>query len=487
MRLTPPVRRRVRVPVDETIVETPAAADPRQEELEVALAAVAEEAGSLSVELVDVAGNVDDVTTRFADQASTLEQLAAAADEIRGHNGRVAETAAAVGERARAAGVEVDASRARVDGALEDVRGLVDAVERVADRLDDLAETVVGVRGIAATIDDIAKQTHLLALNARIEAARSGGEGSGFAVIAEEVRKLSDRTIESAGQADEMLRGLATHVAELVEQSRASSASAETVGESTQSIGGVVEQLSAAMADVGGGAEEIAGAASETDREVVGFRDALATLTAGVGGSSESLREARDRVNRLLAGSERLLQKTVGSGVETVDAPFVRAVVETAARIGALFEQALDDGTLSEAELWDVAYVPVEGTNPQQLTTRYVAFTDRVLPPIQEPLLDLDEHVAFCAAVDRNGYLPTHNAKFSRPQGRDPVWNAANCRNRRLFDDRTGLACGRNLEPFLLQTYRRDMGGTYVLMKDVSAPIHVRGRHWGGFRMGYRA
>jgi methyl-accepting chemotaxis protein len=89
--------------------------------------------------------------------------------------------------------------------------------------------------------------------------------------------------------------------------------------------------------------------------------------------------------------------------------------------------------------------------------------------------------------VDRNGYLPTHNRKFSKPQGADPVWNAANCRNRRIFNDRTGLAAGRNTRRFLLQTYRRDMGGgNFVLMKDLSAPIFVRGRHWGGLRLGYR-
>jgi methyl-accepting chemotaxis protein len=56
-----------------------------------------------------------------------------------------------------------------------------------------------------------------------------------------------------------------------------------------------------------------------------------------------------------------------------------------------------------------------------------------------------------------------------------------------MFNDRTGLAAGRNTERYLLQTYRRDMGGgTFALMKDVSAPIMVRGEHWGGLRIGYR-
>jgi methyl-accepting chemotaxis protein len=92
----------------------------------------------------------------------------------------------------------------------------------------------------------------------------------------------------------------------------------------------------------------------------------------------------------------------------------------------------------------------------------------------------------FCAAVDTKGYLPTHNKKFSHSQGTDPVWNAANARNRRIFNDRTGLASASHTKLFLLQTYRRDMGaGQYALMKDVSAPIMVAGRHWGGLRLAY--
>ena len=101
--------------------------------------------------------------------------------------------------------------------------------------------------------------------------------------------------------------------------------------------------------------------------------------------------------------------------------------------------------------------------------------------------MGFDKRIAFCAAVDRNGYLPTHNAIYSQPQGSDPVWNAANCRNRRIFNDRTGLSAGRSTRPFLLQTYRRDMGGgQFALMKDCSAPITVNGRHWGGLRVAYK-
>jgi methyl-accepting chemotaxis protein len=173
------------------------------------------------------------------------------------------------------------------------------------------------------------------------------------------------------------------------------------------------------------------------------------------------------------------------SGCQTADTHLIELAQETAARVGTLFEQAVRRGEIDIEDLFDCTYEPIPDTDPEQYETPYLALCDRVLPSIQEPILAVDPRIAFCAAVDINGYLPTHNVKYSQPQSDDPVWNAANCRNRRIFDDRTGLGAGRNERSFLLQTYRRDMGGgTFVLMKDISAPIMVAGRHWGGFRIG---
>jgi methyl-accepting chemotaxis protein len=128
----------------------------------------------------------------------------------------------------------------------------------------------------------------------------------------------------------------------------------------------------------------------------------------------------------------------------------------------------------------------VRGSTPPQFTTAFTAFCDANFPALQEPVLVLDPRVRFCVAVDRNGYLPTHNLVYSRPQGADPVWNVANCRNRRIFDDRTGLRAAQSRAPLLMQSYRRELGGGKTqLMKDVSSPIWVRGRHWGGLRIGF--
>jgi methyl-accepting chemotaxis protein len=158
-----------------------------------------------------------------------------------------------------------------------------------------------------------------------------------------------------------------------------------------------------------------------------------------------------------------------------------------AATLSDLLERAVETGEITEGSLFSTDYRPVAGSNPPQTMAPFTGLTDRLFPAVQEAALTRDPRIVFCAAVDRNGYLPTHNRKFSQPQGADPVWNTANCRNRRIFNDRVGLKAGRNREPFLLQVYRRDMGGGhFVLMKDVSAPITVRGRHWGGLRLAYK-
>ena len=241
-----------------------------------------------------------------------------------------------------------------------------------------------------------------------------------------------------------------------------------------------------AVAQVEASVNEIVAATQRNLQTCQAVTTEVGTVAASVATSAETLKRVNANTRSFLQASEALAEITNECGAVTPDTPFIEAVQRGAARLAAALEQAVAGGRISMADLFDDKYQPVAGSNPAQVTTRFVALTDELFPPVQEELLAFDSKVVFCAAVDRNGYLPTHNLKFSQPQGADPVWNAANARNRRLFNDRTGLAAGRNERRFLLQTYRRDMGGgKRVLMKDLSAPITVQGRHWGGLRLAY--
>jgi methyl-accepting chemotaxis protein len=153
-----------------------------------------------------------------------------------------------------------------------------------------------------------------------------------------------------------------------------------------------------------------------------------------------------------------------------------------------IFEDAVTSGAISIDDMFDTDYVEIPGTNPVQHRTRILGWADRALPAFQEAFLAKDPRMAFCVMIDRNGYLPVHNKIYSHPQRPgDVTYNTANSRNRRIFNDAAGLAAGRNLRTYLIQSYARDMGnGKTVMMREIDVPIRVHGRHWGGFRTAYK-
>ena len=153
-----------------------------------------------------------------------------------------------------------------------------------------------------------------------------------------------------------------------------------------------------------------------------------------------------------------------------------------------IFEDAVSSGAISIDDMFDTDYVEIPGSNPVQHRTRILGWADRALPAFQEAFLAKDPRMAFCVMIDRNGYLPVHNKLHSHPQRPgDVAWNTANSRNRRIFNDAAGLAAGRNLRTYLIQSYARDMGnGKTVMMREIDVPIRVHGRHWGGFRTAYK-
>jgi methyl-accepting chemotaxis protein len=167
---------------------------------------------------------------------------------------------------------------------------------------------------------------------------------------------------------------------------------------------------------------------------------------------------------------------------------FIARAMEAGTELTRIFESAITRGEITLEEMFDTDYVEIAGTNPQQHRTKILDWADRALPPFQEAFLTRDSRMAFCVAIDRNGYLPVHNRIYSHPQRPgDIAFNTASSRNRRIFNDPAGLAAGRNQRPYLIQSYARDMGGgNTVMMREIDVTIRVRGRHWGGFRTAYK-
>ncbi|MBI3444068.1 MAG: PAS domain-containing protein [Magnetospirillum sp.] len=170
------------------------------------------------------------------------------------------------------------------------------------------------------------------------------------------------------------------------------------------------------------------------------------------------------------------------------DNPFIEIAQKAAADVVGAFEAAISSGRISLAALFENEYTPIPDTDPMQMMAPHAELTDLVVPGIVEPILAANPRGVFCCVADHNGYIATHNKIYSQtPRPDDPVWNAAHCRNRRMFDDRTGILAARNTKPYLAQTYARDMGGgDFMVLKEIDCPITVGKRHWGSIRYGIK-
>jgi methyl-accepting chemotaxis protein len=167
---------------------------------------------------------------------------------------------------------------------------------------------------------------------------------------------------------------------------------------------------------------------------------------------------------------------------------FVTRAMDAGTALTKIFENAIASGAISIDDMFDTNYVEIPGSNPVQYRTRILDWADRALPEFQEAFLAKDPRTVFCAMIDRNGYLPVHNKIYSHPQrANDVTWNTANSRNRRIFNDKAGLAAGQNTRSYLIQSYARDMGnGRTIMMREIDVPVRVQGRHWGGLRTAYK-
>ena len=154
-----------------------------------------------------------------------------------------------------------------------------------------------------------------------------------------------------------------------------------------------------------------------------------------------------------------------------------------AADVTKQIELSLVSGTLSVGQIFDTFYIPIPNTNPQKYRTQYDQYFDEAMRPVIDGYQKKNKRILFAIAVDRNGYLPTHNTKYAQPITGDADYDAKWNRTKRIFNDTTGLAAAASKKPYLLQKYSRDTG---EVMSDLSVPIYINGQHWGAVRFGYK-
>lgn len=441
-------------------------------------------ASKLAINSAEVGYFLEQLSNAIELSSEDVERLASSAHQMSVSIKVMNENSIIASQQSSQAMTEASAGSKQLNDNVEVINQLNADVNNAAEKIKSLSQSAAEIQNITNVIDGISGQTNLLALNAAIEAARAGEQGRGFAVVADEVRALASKTAEATEKIGTMLNQIneetsqTTHVmAQVVEQSHRI---VNSMGPLATSLSDVNQQ----MKESSDASNHISTALHEHNTTSNEISVAITNLHNFLVEKSKETHIVSDKAAELCQSTEsifvELAQFNTGSHIEK----FCQQAQTAAQQVGEMFSDKIQAKVISQQDLFNFNYHEIADTTPQKYHSSFDSMTDNYLPAIQEPILQNNPDIIYAGAVDINGYFPTHNLCFSKPLTGNITTDTMNNRTKRIFDDSTGSRCGQHTSKFLLQTYKRDTG---EVMHDVSAPIYVNGKHWGGFRIGFTA
>ena len=268
-------------------------------------AAVASASREISSSTEEMAAGAQEQTSQAGEVASAVEEMTKTIVE----NSRNASGTAETAKQARAAaeqGGEVVAET------VKGMRRIAEVVKRSAQTVQTLGKSSEQIGEIIGVIDEIADQTNLLALNAAIEAARAGEQGRGFAVVADEVRKLAERTTQATKEIAGMIKkiqqdtqGAVSSMQEGTQQVDEGITLADKAGASLEQIVGISQKVTDMVTQIAAASEQQSSSSEQISKNV----EAISTVTSESAAGIQQIARAAEDLNRLTGNMETLLER----------------------------------------------------------------------------------------------------------------------------------------------------------------------------------
>ncbi|WP_319242544.1 methyl-accepting chemotaxis protein [uncultured Propionivibrio sp.] len=431
----------------------------------------------IATESVQLKQNITAAVTSAESQEAASRDIASSCAAVTDTVVHVAQQVETLNQRAAEHLAAAKQSETELNELVGDIHTINERQQTFRVTVESLSKHAHDISQIIQLIQDISDQTNLLALNAAIEAARAGEQGRGFAVVADEVRKLAERAKSAAGtitaSAHEMT-ALSDNTMEVTRQVCQDTQHArEAVQRASASFSSIVENFNATS----DGLCSMAEAAHELETANLGILDRAKEIDALSSDMGGRMRASLASANALSASTEGILAS--GARFRLGYGKFEQVLGQCYAyrdRIQTLLQSYADRGI----NVFDQNYRQIPGITPPKYETDYDKAVEKDLQDVYEEILTTIPGAVSLIAVDTKGYAPTHCRKFSVQTG-NPENDVAFSRHKRIFSDPVGIRSAQNTDAFCAQTYSQ--AGTGRVLTEIGTPIYVKGRHWGGLRI----
>ncbi len=290
--------------------------------------------------------NVQNVVKNTQVQASNVAETSASIDQMVTSIQRVADTAKVLVDISHRSRQEAQTGMSTMDKATEGLNRTSQAIQTSAGIIDVLGRRADDIGKIIEVIDDLAEQTNLLALNAAIEAARAGEHGLGFAVVAEEVRKLAEKSTQSTKEISELIGGIQKEAREAVQNMEKSTTMVQEGLLLNKDLSLALDKISDVVSEVYKFSQEIGAATMEQSSGSAQIAKATGRLTEITQEISSSVEEQASGVQAVVRAMERmrdLVQQSTSSSTE------LAATAEQMSKLSRILLDSMDRFSLDDS------------------------------------------------------------------------------------------------------------------------------------------